>query len=152
MFISPKDQLFLSYLLLFTQMKRPQTKTFSITSFLFIFFLFTFQLVFFDQRVVRIPEAVINLFHDRVKVLDLTNNKINDLYALQYFPNMEELIIDNNLITEDVTFPPNSPNLRVLSLNNNRVSQKTNLLLRRLIGYFSFVVGLFVHQHSAFFY
>lgn len=72
---------------------------------------------------VRVPEAVINLFHDRVKVLDLTNNKINDLEALQYFPNMEELILDNNLITEDVLFPPNSPNLRVLSLNNNRVSK-----------------------------
>lgn len=64
---------------------------------------------------------MINLFHDRVRILDLTNNKIHNLDALQYFPNLEELILDNNYITEDGTFPPNSPNLRVLSLNNNRV-------------------------------
>lgn len=70
----------------------------------------------------RIPEAIYNLFHGRVKILDLSCNRISSLDALQYFDDMEELILDNNLITDDIMFPPNSPNLRVLSLNNNRVS------------------------------
>lgn len=83
--------------------------------------------MFFDQKVVRIPEAVINLFHDKVRVLDLTNNKIQNLDAIHCFSNLEELILDNNMITEDVSFPVNSPKLRVLSLNNNRVSIRTEI-------------------------
>ncbi|XP_063707084.1 leucine-rich melanocyte differentiation-associated protein [Culicoides brevitarsis] len=86
------------------------------------------KLIFFDQKIVRIPEAIYNLFHGRVKILDLSCNKISSLDALQYFDDMEELILDNNLIADDVVFPPNSPNLRLLSLNNNRIKDLNKLL------------------------
>uniref|UniRef100_A0A336LIJ0 CSON002399 protein n=1 Tax=Culicoides sonorensis TaxID=179676 RepID=A0A336LIJ0_CULSO len=86
------------------------------------------KLIFFDQKVVRVPEAIYNLFHGRVKILDLSCNRISSLDALQYFEEMEELILDNNMITDDVVFPPNSPNLRVLSLNNNRIKDLNKLL------------------------
>lgn len=65
--------------------------------------------------------AVINLYHDKVIHIDLSYNRLQSLDGLDLFSDLEELVLDNNSITDDIMFPRQTAQLRLLSLNNNKV-------------------------------
>jgi Leucine-rich repeat (LRR) protein len=96
-----------------------------------IFLFFSLQLILIDQKLNQIPEAVINLYHSRVNYLDLSYNKLTALDSLSLFNNVEEIILDNNCISEMCSFPKELQNLKLLSLNNNQVNiDDTDILLK----------------------
>ncbi|XP_052749192.1 leucine-rich melanocyte differentiation-associated protein-like isoform X3 [Galleria mellonella] len=69
----------------------------------------------------RIPTALQKMYGPKVKYLDLSYNSIETLKGLEQFNRLEELILDNNKLGDNVTFP-HLPHLRTLSLNNNQIT------------------------------
>jgi len=65
-----------------------------------------------------------------VRTLDLSYNNFEELGSLQPFENLETLVLDHNDINSNTTFP-NLPNLRMLSLNSNKISN-LSLFVRNL--------------------
>lgn len=61
------------------------------------------------------------LYGDKVNFLDLSYNSLISLQELSKFPNLNELVLDNNQLGDSVIFPRNE-NLHTLSLNKNNVS------------------------------
>ncbi|EAL73563.1 hypothetical protein ACTFIW_003459 [Dictyostelium discoideum] len=56
-----------------------------------------------------------------IKTLDLSYNNIKKVESLESFKQLTSLVLDNNRIGSNNTFP-NLPNLKTLSLNNNDIS------------------------------
>mmetsp|Transcript_30859 Transcript_30859/g.86503 ORF Transcript_30859/g.86503 Transcript_30859/m.86503 type:complete len:304 (+) Transcript_30859:83-994(+) len=56
-----------------------------------------------------------------VVMLDLSNNRFNDLLLLDKFQNLESLVLDNNRISSLVKFPT-LEKLKTLSVNKNNIS------------------------------
>ena len=80
------------------------------------------QLIYFDQKTYRLPEAIVTMYADRVQHLDLSHNKLSSFDALERFPYLVELVLDNNYLTDEIIFPAQLNNVKLLSLNNNKVS------------------------------
>lgn len=79
------------------------------------------KLLFCDQSFPAIPEAIINLYHNRVKHFDLSYNELQSLTGIGLFTGVEQLILDNNQFTDLISFPKTLKSLRLLSINNNKV-------------------------------
>ncbi|XP_052749190.1 leucine-rich melanocyte differentiation-associated protein-like isoform X2 [Galleria mellonella] len=79
------------------------------------------QLSYCGQDCNRIPTALQKMYGPKVKYLDLSYNSIETLKGLEQFNRLEELILDNNKLGDNVTFP-HLPHLRTLSLNNNQIT------------------------------
>ena len=81
---------------------------------------------FIEQRLVGhiaalIVESDIFVLSPITSVLHLAVH-CSRLSGLEMFPHLEELVLDNNAMTEDVLDTlPQLPNLTVLSLNKNQV-------------------------------
>jgi len=56
----------------------------------------------------------------KTRKLDLSYNVLNTVRGLEAFIELEELILDNNGLTDDLNFP-NLPKLKTLSLNKNKI-------------------------------
>lgn len=93
------------------------------------------KLIITNENLTEIPQAVINLYSDRVLYLDVSFNTIRKFNWIQFFPNLQTLILDNNNISDDILVDnlKNSKshrNLITLSLNNNKLK---NLILIKLL-------------------
>ncbi|XP_058057308.1 leucine-rich melanocyte differentiation-associated protein-like [Anopheles bellator] len=89
------------------------------------------KLIYFDQKTYKLPEAILNLYADRVRHLDLSHNKLSAFDSLEFFPYLEELVLDNNYLTDLVIFPAQLNHVKLLSLNNNKF-KNLDLLLTKL--------------------
>lgn len=79
------------------------------------------QLIFTEQSVSELPDAIINLYHTRVITLDMSYNQLKSLNGLELFLSLKELILDNNMLSDNIKLPK-AKKLTTLSLNNNKVS------------------------------
>jgi Leucine-rich repeat (LRR) protein len=61
------------------------------------------------------------MYGTKVKFLDLSFNCLATLQGVEKFSNLEELVLDNNRLSDNI-FVPQLPNLQILSLNKNNVS------------------------------
>ncbi|XP_058813367.1 leucine-rich melanocyte differentiation-associated protein [Topomyia yanbarensis] len=89
------------------------------------------KLIYFDQKTYKLPEAILNLYSDRVRHLDLSYNKLSSFASLELFNNLEELVLDNNYLNDEVIFPAQLDRIKLLSLNNNKF-ENLDLLLTKL--------------------
>lgn len=80
-----------------------------------------FQLSYSGQKCYKIPETLGKLYGARVHCLDLSYNELVSLRGLEAFPYLEELILDNNQLSDSINFYP-LHSLHTLSLNKNLVS------------------------------
>lgn len=87
------------------------------------------QLSYCGQECNKIPPALHKMYGGKVKCLDLSFNTIQTLKGLEQFTSLEELILDNNRLGDNITFP-NLPNLRTLSLNNNQITELESLVYK----------------------
>lgn len=68
----------------------------------------------------QFPAELLVKFASKTKKLDLSFNRLVGVKGLECFVDLEELILDNNELTDDVNFP-NLAKLATLSVNKNRV-------------------------------
>jgi Leucine-rich repeat (LRR) protein len=61
------------------------------------------------------------MYGTKVKSLDLSFNCLTTLSGVEKFSSLEELVLDNNRLSDNI-FVPQLPNLQILSLNKNNVS------------------------------
>lgn len=85
------------------------------------------KLSYIGQECYRIPAILGLTYGSQVKRLDLSYNSIRSLDGLQLFPNVEELILDNNDLYDGVEFFYND-HLTTLSLNKNKFQDLDSLL------------------------
>ncbi|XP_038223125.1 leucine-rich melanocyte differentiation-associated protein-like isoform X1 [Zerene cesonia] len=85
------------------------------------------QLSYCGQDCQRIPPALWNMYGAKVNYLDLSYNSIETLKGLDNFTRLEELILDNNKLGDNVSFPY-LPYLQTLSLNNNQIENLESLV------------------------
>ncbi|CAF1627783.1 unnamed protein product [Rotaria magnacalcarata] len=67
-----------------------------------------------------IPQSIIEAYSLTTKILDLSKNRFRSLACIRHFPNLEELILDDNDLDDTHTRFPKLPNLHTLMLNKNR--------------------------------
>lgn len=79
-----------------------------------------FQLCYVGQDVTCIPEILGKMYGSRVKSLDLSFNSLTTLNYSELFPDLVELILDNNNLNDAIKLPY-LPHLHTLSMNNNNV-------------------------------
>lgn len=79
-----------------------------------------FQLCYIGQEVTCIPEILGKMYGSKVRSLDLSFNSLTNLNHSELFPDLEELILDNNNLNDNIRFS-HLPNLHTLSMNNNNV-------------------------------
>lgn len=80
------------------------------------------RLTYVSQDALHIPPVLARMYGSQVTSLDLSYNRICTLDGLQYFRNLNELMLDNNQLDDNINFPYIS-SLHTLSLNNNKISQ-----------------------------
>ncbi|XP_075971545.1 leucine-rich melanocyte differentiation-associated protein-like [Anticarsia gemmatalis] len=78
------------------------------------------RLSYCGQECRRIPPALQKMYGTKVKCLDLSYNSIETLKGLEQFTRLEELILDNNKLSDIISFPYLA-SLKTLSLNNNQI-------------------------------
>uniref|UniRef100_A0A2P2I3W2 Leucine-rich repeat-containing protein C10orf11 homolog n=1 Tax=Hirondellea gigas TaxID=1518452 RepID=A0A2P2I3W2_9CRUS len=88
------------------------------------------ELCFVGQDCMRVPAILGATYGCQARRLDLSFNVLKSLDGLVRFPYLEELILDNNRLTDDVTWP-SMPHLTTLSINKNLFCN-VHLLLARL--------------------
>nr|BAN21188.1 conserved hypothetical protein [Riptortus pedestris] len=72
------------------------------------------------QNLRSVPKTLINSFQTRVKIIDLSNNNIDDVSFLRSFSSLTCIILDHNDIGSDTVFPY-LPNVTIVWLNYNNV-------------------------------
>ncbi len=85
-----------------------------------IYFSGLFQLIFVDQDISVLPAAIVNLYHSRVRKMDLSFNQLTSMDGLEFFSRLDELILDNNQLGDNIRIPK-TKSITTLSLNNNKV-------------------------------
>ncbi|GIY01162.1 leucine-rich melanocyte differentiation-associated protein [Caerostris darwini] len=88
------------------------------------------QLSYIGQDCYTIPSILGKIYGNQTRRLDLSFNSIKSLENLELFPLLEELIVDNNELSDLVSFIP-LPHLHILSLNKNHF-RDLEALLRKL--------------------
>ncbi|CAF0917119.1 unnamed protein product [Adineta steineri] len=68
----------------------------------------------------NIPQNIIDRFSIKTKILDLSKNHFRSLDSVKNFPNLEELILDDNQLDDTHTSFPKLAHLNTLMLNKNR--------------------------------
>ncbi|XP_013414951.1 leucine-rich melanocyte differentiation-associated protein [Lingula anatina] len=85
------------------------------------------QLSFMGYDCDRIPDHLAKSYGAVTRTLDLSFNRISTLDGLENFPNLEELILDNNEVDDSINIPQMTK-LHTISLNKNRISDLESLL------------------------
>jgi len=85
------------------------------------------ELCFVGQDCHRIPSILGSTYGLQTKRLDLSYNAIRTLDGLEKFPFLEELILDNNFIDDNSSFP-RLEYLHTLSLNKNKFCNLEGLM------------------------
>ncbi|XP_026322234.1 leucine-rich melanocyte differentiation-associated protein-like isoform X2 [Hyposmocoma kahamanoa] len=88
------------------------------------------RLSYCGQDCKRIPPGLWRMYGAKVQYLDLSYNCLETLSGLEQFPRLEELILDNNKLSDGVGFPL-LPRLRTLSLNNNQITD-LDVLIKKI--------------------
>ncbi|XP_021924365.1 leucine-rich melanocyte differentiation-associated protein-like isoform X2 [Zootermopsis nevadensis] len=88
-----------------------------------------FQLSYVGQDCWKIPPVLVQMYGTKVQFLDLSFNCLMTLQGVEMFPNLEELVLDNNKLSDSVLVPQ-LPNLHILSLNKNNISNLESLLTK----------------------
>lgn len=86
------------------------------------------------QNLRNVPKTLINSFQTRVKIIDLSNNNINEVSFLKSFTSLTCIILDHNEIGSNAIFPF-LPNVNILWLNYNNVTM-LNEFIKRLASSF----------------
>jgi len=79
------------------------------------------QLSYVGQDCWKIPPVLVQMYGTKVQFLDLSFNCLTTLQGVEKFSDLQELILDNNKLSDSVLVPQ-LPNLQILSLNKNNVS------------------------------
>ncbi|XP_045447052.1 leucine-rich melanocyte differentiation-associated protein-like [Melitaea cinxia] len=79
------------------------------------------RLSYCGQDCQKIPPSLWNMYGAKVNYLDLSYNNIETLKGLENFKGLEELILDNNKLGDNVSFP-RLPKLKTLSINKNQIT------------------------------
>ncbi|XP_041970605.1 leucine-rich melanocyte differentiation-associated protein-like [Aricia agestis] len=79
------------------------------------------------QECTKIPSGFCRMYGETTRYLDLSYNNLETLKGLENFPKLEELILDNNNLGDNITFP-SLPRLKTLSLNNNEITDLESLI------------------------
>ncbi|KAG8235222.1 hypothetical protein J437_LFUL015914 [Ladona fulva] len=87
------------------------------------------RLNYVGQDCERIPPLLHTLYGQQVRYLDLSYNALVSLKGLAEFPNLEELVLDNNNLSDSIIFPT-LYNLHTLSLNKNKLVNLELLLTK----------------------
>lgn len=77
-------------------------------------------LSFASRDCLVVPLDLLANYASKTKKLDLSFNCLVNVKGLEAFVDLEELVLDNNDLTDDINFP-NFPKLRTLSINKNKV-------------------------------
>ncbi|PSN34291.1 Leucine-rich repeat-containing protein, partial [Blattella germanica] len=85
------------------------------------------RLSYVGQDCWKIPQVLVQMYGSKVHFLDLSYNCLTTLQGVDKFLNLEELVLDNNNLTDAVQVP-HLPNLQILSLNKNNISNLELLL------------------------
>ncbi|ELU12247.1 hypothetical protein CAPTEDRAFT_174488 [Capitella teleta] len=85
------------------------------------------QLTFIGKDCHSIPPHLVECYGSRVKRLDLSFNCLSSLDRINQFPNLEELIVDNNELSDDLVVA-SLPFLHTLMLNKNLFTNLDALL------------------------
>ncbi|XP_018567005.1 leucine-rich melanocyte differentiation-associated protein-like isoform X2 [Anoplophora glabripennis] len=87
------------------------------------------KLCYSGQKCQKIPEILIKLYGLKADSLDLSYNELISLEGLEGFPSLTELVLDNNQLSDSLTFPY-IPNLQTLSLNKNNIRDLESIILK----------------------
>lgn len=68
-----------------------------------------------------IPVEVVERYKKTAKRLDLSYNRLKSLVGVEQFSCLEELVLDNNELTDSSLTLPLLPRLHTLTLNKNQV-------------------------------
>ncbi|CAH1407361.1 unnamed protein product [Nezara viridula] len=79
------------------------------------------KLSYISQDALNIPPVLSRMYGKNVTSLDLSFNKLYSLDGVENFPNLTELVVDNNEI-DDSLILSEMPYLHTLSLNNNKIT------------------------------
>jgi hypothetical protein len=74
-----------------------------------------------------IPVAIAERYGSMATRLDLSYNMLRDVVNLEQFTQLKELVLDNNEISENITFPT-MPSLHSLSLNKCQIKEVDRFL------------------------
>ena len=74
------------------------------------------------EDVEAIPPEVVQKYRKTAKRLDLSFNRLQSVAGVEQFDRLEELVLDNNELTDSSLTLPLPPRLHTLTLNKNRVS------------------------------
>ncbi|RUS74493.1 hypothetical protein EGW08_017744 [Elysia chlorotica] len=85
------------------------------------------QLSFIGRDATSIPQELIQDYCKITKRLDLSYNILESTAGLEHFKFLRELILDNNELGDDITFP-NLRELHTLTLNKNRLTDLNSLI------------------------
>ncbi|KAM4704452.1 LOW QUALITY PROTEIN: leucine-rich melanocyte differentiation-associated protein [Rhinophrynus dorsalis] len=84
------------------------------------------QVSYIGKDCTEIPAFLASKYGHLAKRLDLSFNLLRSLDGLECFECLEELILDNNQLGNQISFPP-LPKLHTLTLNKNQISLETLL-------------------------
>lgn len=90
-------------------------------------------LSYIEQQCIKIPEELGKWYGNQIKRLDLSFNHIRSLDGLEYFKDLEELILDSNQLDDTISFPDLS-NLHTLILNKNQITD-VDVLISKVKGH-----------------
>lgn len=84
----------------------------------------TVQLTYLGRECKEIPSILIQLYASAATRIDLSYCCLHTLKGLEAFKNLQEVVLDNNCLTDGTFFPP-STSVTTLSLNKNGVSSRS---------------------------
>ncbi|EDO45508.1 predicted protein, partial [Nematostella vectensis] len=94
------------------------------------------QLSFIGQEAESVPGILGSKYGKTITRLDLSYNQLKSLSGIKSFEVLEELILDNNQLSDDLEIPV-MPTLHTLTLNKNKISFHTTssfILLEKISG------------------
>jgi len=85
------------------------------------------QLSYIGRDCLNVPSDLGESIANNVRRLDLSFNSLRTLEGVERFPNLQELVLDNNCIADNTDFPI-MPSLHTLTLNKNKIRDLDKLL------------------------
>lgn len=79
------------------------------------------QVSYVGQDVEAIPPELVKKYKAVAKRLDLSYNRLKSVVGIEQFSCLEELVLDNNELTDSSLALPLLPRLHTLTLNKNQV-------------------------------
>jgi Leucine-rich repeat (LRR) protein len=81
-----------------------------------------YKVAYTGEDIETIPDHLWKRHSDTARRLDLSFNRLSSLTGLENFKVLEELILDNNELSDSALALPPLPHLHTLTLNKNQIS------------------------------